>query len=320
MSTLTELPADPHDRALADFMARDLSGPRPAGLASLANAVQQRLGNSLQALVLYGSTRRSDNPRDGLVDLLAVVSSYRDAHGAKPGALFNRLLPPNVYYLETGRDKVRLRCKYIVISWADFQRRMRGGIDGYFWSRFTQPCRLLSCSDREHAAGIAQARANAAMRFATNASGLIDQPVPTLQFWQNAIRASYGCELRPEPPGAAQALVERDPEFWRGLSDLLLPRLPGVRVESGQVHCAPSRGIRLRARLGWKLRRLWSRTLNVLRLFKAAGTFANGVDYLSWKLERHSGIRIEPTERMRRYPRLAAWGMLLRLIRSGALR
>lgn len=312
--------ASPRPGTVAEFMARDLSGPRPDGLGPLVDSVRQQLGDSVQALVLYGSTRRNDNPRDGLVDLLAVVSGYRAAHGANAGALFNRLLPPNVYYLETGTDETRLRCKYIVISHADFERRMRGGLDGYFWSRFTQPCRLLWCAEQAHAETVAQARAEAAMRFAANASGLIDQPLPTIQFWQNAIRASYGCELRPEPLGAAQTLVERDPEFWQGLSDLVLPQLPGVRVESGQVHCAPSRGIRLRARLGWKLRRLWSRTLNVLRLFKAAGTFANGIDYLSWKLERHSGIRIEPTERMRRYPRLAAWGMLLRLIRSGALR
>jgi hypothetical protein len=68
------------------------------------------------------------------------------------------------------------------------------------------------------------------------------------------------------------------------------------------------------------MRRVWNRLLHVLRLFKAAGTFANGVDYLCWKIERHSGVRVEPTERMRRHPRLAAWRMMYRLWRRGALK
>lgn len=301
-------------------MARDLSGPRPAGLAPLVDSLRERYGDCLRALVLYGSTRRSDNPRDGLVDLLAIVTGYRAAHGNTMAALLNRLLPPNVYYLEAGAGENRLRCKYIVISQAGFQRRMRAGLDGYFRARFTQPCRLLWSLDSDSARSVAQARAMAAERFAADAAGLVTGPTGAARFWETAVRASYNCELRPEPPAAARALIERDPEFWNSLSDEILPRLPGVQAATGGYLFASGPGAGRRARLRWRLRRYWSRTLNILRLFKAAGTFANGVDYLSWKLERHSGIHIETTERMRKYPRLAAWGLLYKLIRSGALR
>ncbi|MFU8876960.1 MAG: hypothetical protein ACNA7E_02370 [Wenzhouxiangellaceae bacterium] len=303
-----------------DLMARDLSGPRPAGLAPLVDSLRERYGDSLRALVLYGSTRRSDDPRDGLVDLLAIVTGYRAAHGIGLAAVFNRLLPPNVYYLEAGTGENRLRCKYIIISEAGFRRRMRSGLDAYFWARFTQPCRLLWSADADSARSVAQARAMAAECFATNAAGLADGELTASQFWELAVRASYNCELRPEPPGAARTLIERDPEFWATLSAEILPRLPGVQAATGGYLFAPATGAGRRARLRWRLRRYWSRTLNILRLFKAAGTFANGVDYLGWKLERHSGIRIEITERMRKYPRLAAWGLLFKLIRSGALR
>ncbi|MEM1082382.1 MAG: hypothetical protein AAGH65_12480, partial [Pseudomonadota bacterium] len=81
-----------------------------------------------------------------------------------------------------------------------------------------------------------------------------------------------------------------------------------------------NRWSRLSGRTQWGLRKVWGKFKNALRLFKAAGTFANGLDYLVWKVERHSGIRVEPTERMRRHPRLAAWGLAFRLWREGAFR
>jgi hypothetical protein len=58
----------------------------------------------------------------------------------------------------------------------------------------------------------------------------------------------------------------------------------------------------------------------VLRLVKAAGTFDDPLDYLLWKIERHSGIYIAPSERQRRYPLIFAWGLLWRLYRRGAFR
>jgi hypothetical protein len=299
-----------------EHMRRDLAQSLPTGIGPLIEVLKVRYGEALQAIVLYGSTRRSADPRDGLVDLLVLVRSYRDVHGLGPTALFNRLLPPNVYYLETGADATRLRCKYIVISFDHFTRRTSGGLDSYFWARFTQPCRLAWSADSDAAGRFAECRARAAAVYAGEGVALGAGDLDALEFWQRVIGATYGCELRPEPPGAAAALVGRDPEFWTGLSRLLLPQLEGVVAQGDRFKIDD----RSAARLRWARRRIRGRTLNVLRLLKAAGTFANGVDYLCWKLERHSGIRVEPTERMRRHPRLAAWGLLFRLIRSGALR
>jgi hypothetical protein len=279
-----------------EHMRRDLAQPPPAGIKPLIDALQARYGAALCAIVLYGSTRRSADPRDGLVDLLVLVRSYREIHGRGPTAVMNRLLPPNVYYLEAGLDAERLRCKYIVIRLDQFARRTAGGLDSYFWARFTQPCRLVWSTDEATGNDLAVCRARAATTYAGEGAALGQGRFDALGFWQRSIGATYGCELRPEPPGAAAALVARDPEFWTGLSDLLLPQLDGVTQhgDSFEIDGRSTAGLR------WARRRIWGRTLNVLRLLKAAGTFANGVDYLCWKLERHSGIRVEPTERMRR--------------------
>jgi len=301
-------------------MAADLAAGAPEGLAPLVDGIRARCGSSLRAIVLYGSTRRNANIRDGLVDLMAVVGDYRSVHGAGLAAVFNHLLPPNVYYLEAGPEHARVRCKYIIVSEATFRTRASGGLDGYFWARFSQPCRLVWRSDADAVDRVAEARANAAEHFARQALALANGNFTAAHFWVRAVSATYGCELRPEPPGAADALIDRDPEFWSGLSQALLPSLAGVSAtEDGTFRIELSRARRISGRLRWALRRGWSKSLNVLRLLKAAGTFANGVDYLSWKIERHSGIKVEVTDRMRRHPRLASWKLLFRMWRSGAL-
>jgi hypothetical protein len=57
-----------------------------------------------------------------------------------------------------------------------------------------------------------------------------------------------------------------------------------------------------------------------MRLVKSAFTFEGGVDYLLWKIERHSGVRVEVSDRVRRHPLIFGWGTLIELRRRGAFR
>jgi hypothetical protein len=301
-------------------MAADLAEPPPPGLEPLIETLRRRLGPALRAVVLYGSTRRRADVRNGLVDLMAVVDGYRAVHPGPLAAALNAAMPPNVYYLEAGARRSRLRCKYIVVSTRTLAARTRGGLDVYFWARFAQPCRCVWAVDDDARAMLAVRRAAAARTFATRAVGLVPDAVGADAFWTRAISASYRCELRPEPPGAATALVAEDPAFWDGLAIRLFPELGATRDASGRWRFPRRRLSGLRCRTGWFVRRFWNRVLHLLRLLKAAGTFTNGIDYLRWKIERHSGVRVEVTERMRRHPRLAAWRLMFRLWRRGALK
>lgn len=306
--------------ALEQLMADDLAAPPPSGLEPLVAALRDRLGPALRSIVLYGSTRRSDDVRDGLVDLMAVVDDYRSVHDGRLAAWINRVLPPNVYYLEAGSPEP-IRCKWILVSEATLSERMRGGLDGYFWARYTQPCRCVWAVAPGARTQLARVRANAAGHFAARAAGRIRGHVDGLEFWRRAIAATYACELRPEPPGASARLVARDPDFWRRLSDLVLPSLSFALSDGdGRFELRPGRVRRAVSWLEWRARGIWSKFMNLARLLKATGTFANGVDYLCWKIERHSGVRVEPTERMRRHPRRAAVGLIWRMWRSGALK
>jgi hypothetical protein len=81
----------------------------------------------------------------------------------------------------------------------------------------------------------------------------------------------------------------------------------------------PDRARRV-SRLDWMVRTWQGKMLSVLRLLKGILTFRGGVDYILWKIERHSGIRVEASPRLKQYPLLAACVILWRLYFRGAYR
>ncbi len=306
---------------LTDFMHDSLgSAPTPAGLTPLLEKLVERFGQALTGVVLYGSCRRKADVTEGLVDLLVVVSGYRAAFGAGGLAMLNWLLPPNVFYMEAqGPDGV-VRCKYAVVSLKQFRRRMKSRVDHYFWARFCQPTKLV-LGDKEALAVLAAIQACGARSFATRIAPRVSHPLTAHDFWITALTTTYRCELRPEPPDNARMLIAHDPDYWRRLTALLATEQPMLEaVDPDYYRGLTTRPARLLNGLVWQLRRASGKLFNLARLFKAAGTFSNGIDYIVWKVERHSGIRIEPTQRMRRHPRLAAWGLAWRMWRQGGLR
>jgi len=306
---------------LTDFMRDSLSsGSAPDGLAPLIEKLDGCFGQAMTGVVLYGSCRRKADASEGLADLLVVVSSYRAAFGVGALAMFNWLLPPNVFYMEAQGPAGTVRCKYAVISMKQFKRRMKSRVDHYFWARFCQPTTLVSGDDATLAA-LAEAQACGARTFATGIAPLISRPVTAHDFWITALATTYRCELRPESPDNARMLIAHDPEYWNRLTAILAAEKRALATDGpGHYRGLASRPRRLFYRLVWGMRRVSGKLFNLARLFKAAGTFSNGIDYIVWKVERHSGVRIEPTERMRRHPRLAAWGLAWRMWRQGGFR
>jgi len=297
-------------KELASLLAQDLdAGSTPASVEALVTRIREDLGDAVVAVLFYGSCRRRASG-EGLADLLVLVDDYRNLPGGTLATLGNRVLPPNVYYLEVATATGIQRCKFAVISLPGFSRRCRQGLDAYFRARFAQPCRLLWARDQQARSQVLAARADAIATFCAEFAPRVTGTLSAEAFWQRALSASYRCELRPEPPSAAAQLVAADADYFRATGATILPRLPGVTaLANGEWNFRPDPATRRRAALLWGLRRPWSKTLNVLRLLKAAGTFSNGIDYLLWKIERHSGVKIEATRHMRRYPRLAAIGL-----------
>jgi hypothetical protein len=55
-------------------------------------------------------------------------------------------------------------------------------------------------------------------------------------------------------------------------------------------------------------------------LLKSALTFGDWLPYALWKLERHTGTRVELTDRQRRAPLIWGWPVIVKLLWQRALR
>jgi hypothetical protein len=298
-------------------------------LLALRDALLQQYEGAVDAMLFYGSCLRSGDALDGLVDLYLVVNDYRNAYRKTLPALFNRLLPPNVYYLETEVEGNRVRSKYAVISMQDLENGTSPKwFHSYLWGRFAQPCGLLYSRDNETSRPsrrVQKILAQAVLTFLTRALPALPERLDSAAIWQQGLALSYRAELRVEKPERAVLLYQSWEDHYRALTLLVMDELPfQVKREQDASQLLfhiqiPPRTRRLN-RLGWLLRRLQGKFISLLRLIKAAFTFQGGADYLIWKLERHTGVPIEATPKMRRHPLIYGWGLMWRLYRRGVFR
>jgi len=295
-------------------------------LAALRDAVGRRFGDSLVGILFYGSCLRSGDATDGLVDLYVVVDSYSNAYGRTHLAALNWLLPPNVFYIEVDAAPARIRAKYAVVSLRDLMRGTTGRwFNPYLWGRFAQPIAQLFARDRRAAERMRAALQQASTTLLQQALPMLPARFTARALWETALALSYRTELRPEGPNRVVHLYDTYPRYYEALTGPLLDRLPytvspSVGDDSGDFSVDMPRRVRTKARVAWFLRRVQGRILHLLRLVKAAFTFSAGIDYLLWKLERHTGVHIEDTDPVRRHPLIFGWGLLWRLRRRGVIR
>jgi len=125
---------------LDEIIRSELAAPAPDPVVTLGQSLRQRFGAHALAVLFYGSIRRSRNDEGGIVDLYVLVDRYRDAYSSFLPALANRLLAPNVYYLEAACAGRTVRAKYAVLTLDHFERGIARWFHPYLWARFAQPC------------------------------------------------------------------------------------------------------------------------------------------------------------------------------------
>ncbi|MEO5612065.1 MAG: hypothetical protein ABIT68_04775 [Sphingomicrobium sp.] len=284
---------------LEQLVAAELATPVYPRVASLAKAIAAKHGPASRAVLFYGSCLREQQLDGLMLDFYLIVSDYRSAYDRRWLSIANRWIPPNVFYFEADG----LTAKYAVLSEADF-RRLNGPETRSVsvWARFAQPSRLAWSAD-ERAQQLAINAISRATPTLLAAAGRLDGEAP-LDWWRRAFALTYSAELRAERTGRAGSVVDADPGRYRHFSG---PAMAAIPTNSG-------------AGGGWARRRLEGKALSVLRLAKASATFAGGVDYIAWKINRHAGTQIAIKPWQRRWPLLAAISLLPRLLRSGAVR
>ncbi len=283
---------------LIDLVRAELATPVDPRAAAMARAIAAQYPGSARAVLFYGSCLR-ESELDGLMlDFYLIVSDYSDAYPKRWMAVANRLIPPNVFPFQHDG----LIAKYAVLSEADFDRLNGAETRNVsVWARFAQPSRLVWAVD-----DTARDRAIAAVARAAPtllaAAGRVDGEAP-LDWWRRAFSLTYSVELRAERTSRAQSVVDADAGRYGRFSPPAIAAIP-----------ADARGG------GWARRRLEGKALSIARLAKASLTYAGGIDYLAWKINRHAGTKIEIKPWQRRWPLVAALTLVPRLMKSGAIR
>jgi hypothetical protein len=297
----------------------------PAEVVALAEAARQR-HDGVAAVLFYGSCLRSGRVDEGVADLYLLVDDYRNSAGSRLQALMNRLLPPNVFYLEVPYAGRTLRAKYAVLTLEDFGKGASQWFHSYIWARFAQPSGLIYVRDTETAAQIQEGLSRSVHTFVRRALPQAHEIFTIRELWAIGLGLSYRSELRSENPASAALLFDDAPDYYEAVTHEALKSsgIPFVEALPGEGAARYRSRISSRTRrlnsLGWRLRQVQGKGLSVLRLLKALFTFENGLGYVLWKIERHSGIRIESSSALGRFPKLAACVALWKLFKKKAFR
>jgi hypothetical protein len=312
-----------------DWIAEETQRPIDPSILTVVEAIRRRHGSCVAAVLFYGSclrqSRSADAPQEAILDFYLLVDRYRDAYGRWLPALANALLPPNVFYVEVPVGNGVLRAKYAIMSLRQFrQGTSRRSFQSSLWARFAQPARLAYARDPDARAAAVEALAAAVITMVARAVPLLGRDFSAAGLWMRGFQETYKAELRPEGPDRARLIYERDAERYDRLTPWALTAGGygwTARPDGGlQLDPDLSAAGRRRLRRLWRVRRAVGKLLNLLRLIKGIFTFDGGMDYILWKIERHSGVRATATPWQRRHPLLSSPMLAWRLYRKGAFR
>jgi hypothetical protein len=285
----------------------------------LLQAIHQRYGSGVQAVLIYGSYLRGK--RDTLLDFYVLVEDYAAIRSCWQAALA-WMLSPNVYQVCYDSPAGQVRAKYALMTLARFEFAMKHDFHSYFWARFAQPSGLLFCRDEPVRQRLIASVEQAATTFVGKVAACLPDRFDSSDLVGRGLSLSYQCELRSEPSGHAETLYGHNEAWYKAMLAALAENQLNFSPCDGEdlYENLASPRERFTARTGWKLRRLHGKVLSLLRLLKAVLTFDHGFDYLMWKISRHSGVSVNPTSRQSKYPLIFAWPLLWKLYRRGAFR
>ncbi len=291
--------------ALARLVADELGAAVDPRVEAMAEAIALRFGPASRAVLFYGSCLREANLDGLMLDFYLIVSDYPAAYGKGWKSFANRVLPPNVFPFEHGG----LAAKVAVLSEADFHRLNGPETRNVsVWARFAQPSRLVWTADDDARDRAIAAVARAAPTLLWAAQPLSDADADPLALWRAAFALTYAAELRAERNDRSGSVVDADPARYRGFTPTALAAIERPLLSRDAAERA------------WAKRRREGKLLTLARLAKATTTYAGGVDYLAWKITRHSGMTVDLKPWQRRHPIMGALSLLPRLIGSGAIR
>ncbi|AKQ41031.2 hypothetical protein CP97_01685 [Aurantiacibacter atlanticus] len=275
---------------------------------SAARSFAAQLGEEADAMAVlfYGSNLRT-GAREGVLDFYVLL----------PGEAETGMWP-RVSYREWDHQGETLRAKIATMTMAKFANAAAGkSRDTTIWARFVQPSALAWSRDDAVGQSVNEAVQAACMTAARLAVAAGPPCSAEKDFWRALFRATYKAELRVEKPGREDSIIDLNVAHFDGLLAATLAAANIPYSQNGEVitPMMPA-GERRRILRWWHRRRRLGKPLNIARLVRATRTFDGAGRYAAWKVERHTGVKVEITPWRESHPVLAAPGVLWRVWRA----
>lgn len=302
-----------------NFILEEWDREVPEAVSTAAKDIAARYGNAVAGVIFYGSCLRTGEIEDKILDFYVIVDDYFAAYDKPWLARANAILPPNVFYHEMQVGDLTVRSKYAVLSLSDLLfRASESCLNVSVWARFCQPCMLLEARSAGSKDVIAEAVAQSVITMMQAIIDLKPWLRESRDLWVEAFTATYAAELRSERGGKGFEIYLLDQDRYDRLTPIALTEM-GINNHNQRAPTRqPGRLENAGPKITWWARRVNGKAVSFFRLVKASMTFDGGIDYLAWKIRRHSGVEIEVTDWMRRHPILAGVTLFWKLRRKGA--
>lgn len=311
---------------LLETIRQNFARPPSLTVSVLVNEILNKYGEAVQAVLFYGSCLHKGEDLDGLFDLYVLVNRYDSVNRNHMHATLNKLLPPNVFYLEVPFEKQTVRAKYAILSLKDLIKgTSRQWFHSYLWARFCQPTAMVYVRNDKVAEQVSEAFSQAVITFITRVLPRISQDFTIRELWSKGLELTYRAEFRPEQADRQVRLFDATPEYFKDITCNAFDGSPFQVIErnsngSGCYRAMIPYAVRFTSRITWTMRIIQGKFLSALRLAKGSLTFEGGVDYILWKIKRHSGVTLEVSPFLKRHPVLAMFVLFWRLYWRGGVK
>jgi hypothetical protein len=208
-----------------------------------------------------------------------------------------------------------------VLTVKQFIRAARGGsFTPHIWARFAPPDFNAQAQSQALRQNIKEASQESVLCFHRRVFHLVQTATPR-ECWQAGLRTTYADELRSEPKSRVDALFDANAQAFTERTVQAVAALPKLaeRLSEDRVRSRVPPWRRGCYRAALFARRPFTKLVVFARLVKAGFTFQGGLEYAQWKVERHSGVRVELSDFHRRHPVLGGLLLFWRVVRRGGL-
>lgn len=299
---------------LDNILIGELTTETDAEIINFTESLVKKLSSQPLGILFYGSVLRNTD-YNGILDFYVITEKTINFSNSLLGRVGNKLLPPNVYYIEESYKNRTIRAKVAVLSYNQFlQRSTLDSRDTTIWARFCQPVRLVWVRDPDAADNILKAARQSVITASCWAALLGPHSGTAEDYWHSLFARTYKAELRVEKKNRSKNLLEKNEERYKDVL-LLSWEKASLGFETSGCVFRPhlSATARQKAQKKWSHIEEKGKFLNVARLLKAAFTFSDGITYLLWKINRHTGQEIIVSSFERKHPVLGLPVLLWRL-------